>query len=219
MKARGRTIASPHAWGSLGMEMILPLPHWHAPTPRHVHFISWPSTNQRSRTIESLLFRVGVCHEMLLNSGAPLAGSLPRPSTNLSSSLLGHVCKIAVSRGPNSEPSSRVNRMGSMLLWARADMPLYTALVPNQRWFSWRSKGNIDDTTTPVQCSVYACMVLASQGRRRRTDSRSCVCACLYLKHAQEHSSTSRPTRPPLSLAFGVVGVRHRLPVLAISHA
>lgn len=99
------------------MEMILPLPHWHAPTLRHLHFISWLSTNQRSRKIESLLFGVGVDHENATQFRCT-AGRLTSPAINKPVKLLGlgscvQDCSL---RGPNSEPSSRVNRMGNMLL-------------------------------------------------------------------------------------------------------
>lgn len=58
----------------------------------------------------------------------------------------------------------------------------------------------------------------ARKGDDALTPSKLRLCACLYLKHAQEHFVNVQ-AHSPFSLAFGVVGVRHRLPVLAISHA
>jgi hypothetical protein len=55
--------------------------------------LSRPPTNTR---VEMCRYSLGCAdHEMLLNSGAPLAGPLPRSSQSVK--LLDHVCKIRVS--------------------------------------------------------------------------------------------------------------------------
>lgn len=76
----GGNIASPHMWG-LGMKMMLLLPLFRIGQLQLQDIsslsLSCPPTNTREKMRRCHLGSAG--HEMLLSSGAPLAGSLPRP--------------------------------------------------------------------------------------------------------------------------------------------
>lgn len=76
----GSNIASPHMWG-LGMKMMLLLPLFRIGQLQlrdiSILSLSYPPTNARVKMSRYYLGSAG--HEMLLSSGAPLAGPLPRP--------------------------------------------------------------------------------------------------------------------------------------------